>query len=330
MSEFDESQTQTTEGYDVDALYNKAMGIEESKESSDAPAEDVKQGESKPTEAGSDSSEAKTEEPWAPSEDGTWSIKWGGEEKSFEADKIRQFAQMGYDYQTKMQNLNLEKKQFEREKASKEDVWNGEKEKYEHYQKIDQWAKENPDLWAAAQQAYARSTDPASQGWVDQNGQPLQDGYQDPVQRQLLQTVNDLKARLEEQDKLRETEAQVKSEASAETEISQFKHEHSTFDWDKEGEDGLNLESKIMQFGLDKGLTSFTDAANLYLMKDIIARESMRAKDSAAKNIQKRSKLGVGPLTSKPTLVPEKLSGPKATKGRYQDADSILRELGIG
>ena len=68
---------------------------------------------------------------------------------------------------------------------------------------------------------------------------------------------------------------------------------------DGKDEFGQTLQQRIEKHAVDNEFKSFKDAANAYLFDQHMKRAAMKAKEDAAKELQKQRKLGLGPVTDR-------------------------------
>lgn len=230
--------------------------------------------------------------------------------------KAKILAQQGLDYNEKMRDFNLERTQFTQER----EAWNSQKSEFEklvnHYKQIDDYFKANPTAWDQIQQGYNQLT-----------GQ-----QQSVIPQQVLKPLEDKIATLEsfinEQKKQREIESQKAGNAALNDQIASFRKQYSDFDWDSLDENNLSLEQRIINHAVQNNIGTFNAAARDMLFEDIVKRESLKAKESVGKEIQAKTKAGVGPVTKTPVSEMRKLRNPKSSS--YDNiAESIKEELGL-
>jgi hypothetical protein len=88
---------------------------------------------------------AKTD-PAASAQD-TYELKIGDRTIKGTRDQVIKWAQMGYGYPQKAQQLNQDRQKLEQQRAEYE-------KQYKPYQEIDAWAKANPDKWNAIERMF--------------------------------------------------------------------------------------------------------------------------------------------------------------------------------
>ena len=318
-----------SEGIDVDALYDKAM-------SADTEGWDG-QSEEATTEAGEaanaiegDSDPESSIEPSAYNEvleqfkTAKVPIKWGGEDKVLDGEKVIQYAQQGYDYSAKNRELKQQRAKFDEEREQWESERGSSNEKYQEYERYDQFLKDNPDVFQAIKDQYDQR-----QTGHDPNAMFQMPGHMSPMVQQLQQQVQSLQDRLAQEDQVKAEKMEAQKEAKLDETISSYKEKYSSFDWSKQDEFGYDLEQQVLNHAIDKGIKDFRAAANDYLFDEHLKIANLSAQEKANSKIQKQKKLGLGEVRSEPMRnMPEKAS--KGRPGNYNDVMAeIASEYGI-
>jgi hypothetical protein len=310
------------ESIDVDALYDSVMGAQEPTWG--------EPGELSQQEPGQNANvEQESSEPETKVDDGQYNefleqmkaakipIKWGGEEKIFDGEKVIQYAQQGYDYNVKNRELKQQRQTFDEERENWEaekSEWSG---KYEEYQKWDQFLKDNPHVFQEVQQRVQQV-----QSGHDPNAMFTMPGQMSPQVQQLQEQVKSLQERLAKEDQERAQKIESQKEAKLDETITSYKDKYSSFDWEKQDEFGHNLEEQILNHALNTGIKDFKAAANDYLFDEHLKIAQLNAQEKAGKKIQSQHKKGLGEIRSEPMRkMTEKSSG---KKGSYDD---IMREV---
>lgn len=237
-------------------------------------------------------------------------LKHKGKEIELDADKARNYAQKGYDYETKMRDFRVQRKLYEQEIEQ-------QKQMYGELAEINEFAKQNPAFEQLIQREWAKV----------QSGQELQVAPEDKVT--LLESrLNQVLEKLDSQEKQLSLRQEAEMEANQETQIDSYKEKYGDFDWQTKDENGATLEDRIMQNMIDKGVKDFEIMADHVLKNELLARQQMEAKRKIGKQLQHSSKHGLGQIT--------KTSQQKATKAKdigsksYDDLVAEgLSELGI-
>jgi hypothetical protein len=253
-----------------------------------------------------------------------------GKEVTLEADKYKNYAQMGLDYSSNMRELKDQRAEFDRQRQEFE----SQRTLLSEWAQLDEYARANPQWAALVREQYQRAQ---SQGFV---GQPAAN-YQDfQAQRQLqagnqigelARTVQDLQARLAEQDQAAARGREAERNRELDNQVTSYKEKYgSDFDWTASDPiSGNTLEADIMQFAVDNGIKRFDHAANAFLADKIAEKAALKAKEAAGKDIQKQTRLGLGQVTSKPQM--NTLNAPENLRGRsYSDLGrEALRQFGV-
>jgi hypothetical protein len=233
--------------------------------------------------------------------------------------KAKQLAQMGLDYNEKMREFNSTRSLFETERQK----WQAEKENLEklvsQYKPVDEYFKANPTAWDRINQVYAETT-----GQVQGQAQ-----LPAPVLQMVEEITRPLKQELEQFKQAKQIE-QVKAEdQQLNTEISSFRDQHPDFNWDTlDPQTNLSLEQQIINHAVENKIGSFKAAARDFLFDDMLKREALKAKETVGKEIQKKTKLGLGPISKTPS---QEITRARNVKSRSYDniADEIKQELGL-
>lgn len=96
----------------------------------------------------------------------------------------------------------------------------------------------------------------------------------------------------------------AKEDSELDGTISSFKEEHPDLDWKTLDEHGADLERRILNHASEMGITTakgFRAAARDYLFDDLLGRAKLGGKEEVGKQIQKATKLGLGPVTDRPS-----------------------------
>jgi hypothetical protein len=280
---------------DVDALIESINQPEEPIEPSTEGLTTDAQAE---TEVSEDSSDEQAEDTTS-----TFNLVHKGKEISVNDENYRQYAQKGYDYESKMKEFNVERKMFQQEREKfQEDI--GE------LKEINEYAKQNPEFERIVKQQWEL----AQQGRLP-DMQP-----QDQVS--LLEAkVNRMQELLDSQKQESESRRVAELEVKQESAISKFKDEHSYLDWETKDEHGQTLEDRVGEKMLESGVRDFNLMAKAMLMEKIVAHKALESKENVGKDIQKANKLGLGKVTKKPQMKLKPLEN-----ARSKSWDEVLRE----
>lgn len=205
-------------------------------------------------------------------------------------EQILKWAQQGYDYPQKAQKLNQEKTQWDQQRQGWEKNWGV-------YKEIDDYAKQNKEWWDNVQQAWQTR----GQNSQTQNFNPPQNSQNIPAEFQpylsKIQSLEEKLSKLEptvsefiqEKQSLRQKESDTKLDQ----EIQSIREKHKDLDWNSVDENGKSLETRVLEHAQETGIPSFRAALRDLLHDDLMSRAQAQAKQSVAKGIQSRTKLGV-------------------------------------
>jgi hypothetical protein len=220
--------------------------------------------------------------------------------KNIEAtpEQLVKWAQQGYDAPNKIGEYNKKFQEYET--------------KYKPFEAIDSFAKQNPEWWQHVVQSYEQRAVQAAK--MDPNN---------PLASEIAQLKNQLAefGQFKNQILDERTKAQHFNEDQAlDKEISSIRDKYSNLDWNTPNESGYNLEKQILAYANQRGIGNFEDAFKSYYHDKLVSMAEERGKEAVAKDIQKKSKLGL--LAPQPTPQKAKVSGYK----RGQSYNDLERE----
>lgn len=247
----------------------------------------------------------------------THTIRWGKEDRALTYDQLKNYAQQGYDYSTKMRDYNVQRNLWEQERKGHAEKLNSLKsleEKLKLYQEVEEYQKKDPNWWPHVVQSYQ------SRGKEQGQAAP------DPVVQKLMQTVEGLSEKVQTQEQKELALKQAQEDAALDEEIQGYKQQFTDFDWTALDEQGLDLERRILKHANDNKIQSFRVAARDYLFDEHMKRGEIKAKENLGKNLQKINKMGLGPLKDTPK---KQVKEVKNIRGKSWDelADEGIQEL---
>lgn len=227
--------------------------------------------------------------------------------------RLKQWAQKGYDYAQRMAEYNLQRQAWEKQKTEFDD-------KYKTYQEIDTWAVQNPDQWQALQDLWKnRDTTSRTQ---DPNNPILQE------LNPLRQELSTIKQWIQEKQQHEQKTTQAQEDKALQEEIQSIRNKWKDLDWDTPDQENKTLEYKVIEYANQRGIKNFTDAFQAFYFPQALKRFEERGKESAAKERQRQTKLGL--LGTSPTpktgLTNAENVGSKSHEDLLKEA---LEELGI-
>lgn len=226
-------------------------------------------------------------------------IKRKGEDIGLSGKKFQDYAQKGFDYEQKMREFNLKNEDYNSQLSDFEAKREAFEKEFKEIKGYDEFLKKHPNILQRLQQEYYQA------GGQDQfYGNPDQliayPTAQDPRISELTQTVQLLKDELDSRKSQEAQSIEEQRNAKLDEEMASVKDKYSYLNWDEKDEYGNDLQDQILQFGIDRQIKSYEDAAMLYKFQDIVKREKVNASEGAAKKVQQQHKLGLGPITKEP------------------------------
>lgn len=234
--------------------------------------------------------EAAVETKAAPTE---YSIPYKGKEEKYPIEKILEFANQGRDYNQKMRDYNAQKTQWETQSTAQKAKWAELETKLGRYSEVEEYIKKDPTWWDHVQKSYQERTLGQAPG---ANASP------DPRFQKLEETVGKLVSTFEERE---QAQLAQKEDQTLDLKVSEYRDKYKQFDWTTVDANGLDLEKRILDHAVKMGLNradQFTVAANDYLHEEHLKRASESAKEGVGKHLERVTKLGLGPITDKPTM----------------------------
>ena len=258
-----------------------------------------------------------------------------GVKREFTPEEMIPFAQKGWDYEEKMREfhqnratlLAQERQNWEKQfDATKHPKFQELEKQLSRYREVDDYIKRDPQWWNTVQEAYQQRLQ--EQGTATPTAHPVIDQLQKQVET-LSQFVNSQQERERlEQEKARFVEEATK-DAELDNQVAEYREKYSHFDWNSRDESGLDLENRILQHAITNKIGSFRAAANDYLHDEHLKRHEVSVKEQTGKEIKKQTKLGLGPVTDKPSREIKRISNVRSKS--YDDiTQDALDELGVG
>lgn len=243
-----------------------------------------------------------------------------GKEIALDEAKAKAYAQKGFDYETKMHNLRVDRQLFDKEKSKLED-------QYKELKEINEYAKQNPEWERFLHEQWSQK----QAGQAQQGNPAYQQSYANPQEQQIAVLQNQLASVLQTLDGQKQEMSERKAaelDSRLQGEIDSYKEKYSDFDWKSQDELGRTLEQRIQQHAIDNGIKGYTAAARDMLWDEHMKRASMSSKEQVGKAVAQQKSLGLGKVTKESQLK----SKPAQNLGKksYHDlADEALRELGL-
>jgi hypothetical protein len=237
-----------------------------------------------------------------------YKIKVNGKEIEAPLDKVLKWAEMGYNYPQKAQELNQKEQAFLARQKQIEELEN----KFKPYKEVDEYASKNPDWWTQVQQQYQ---------------QKIAGAQTNPELQQLKEELQELKKFRDEYSTEKQSLKAQEEDKKLSGEVESIRKSYPNIDFDSPDDDGKSLEMKVLQHAMDHGIQSFRVAFRDYYHDHLLGKAKEEGKELVSKTIQQRSKLGILGETSKPTKGLKTAENVKS-KTYEQLAREALEELG--
>lgn len=234
-------------------------------------------------------------------------ITVGGKEIKATIDKIKRWAEMGYEAPNKLGALQ---KQLEEYKAKEATLSELEKK----YGEVDKYARENPQWLETIMTAY--------------QNRDQQPGQQGPA-KEIVELQNQMKEILTLKETLMAERQAAKAKQDEEAyfkDFNEIKEKYKDIDLESPGEDGKTLEFKILEHAQKNNIPNFKTAFRDYMHDELLSRTEQKAKEKVVSDRVAKSKLGIlGTSPTPKTVVKDYVKG-KSYNDLEQEA---LQELGI-
>ena len=217
-------------------------------------------------------------------------FNWNGKSIKATPDKMKQWAQQGYDYAQKMADFNKKSQEFETSQK-------GFQDKYSLYESIDKYAQENPDWWGHVQDNFQRNqSQTQGQSGLDPS-HPIA-GKINSIEQALqpvLKYIQD--AQTEKQESIR-----LKEDTELAEQIKSIREQYSNLDLTApDGQTGKSLEMQVLEYAANNGIKNFKTAFRDFNHDKLIKLAEERGRESVAKESIKNKKIGLLGQTQAPT-----------------------------
>lgn len=225
-------------------------------------------------------------------EENLFEINYRGKLEKHPLDKVLQFANQGRDYNEKMRDFRVQRDLLEKERKEWQTQLQTERQLFDEYRQWKDLANKEPGWLEALRNSYLqRSQEQAVAGTP-----------QDPLIQTLASRVEELSGFVTSQKEREAIQARAQEDEALDLEIREYRDKYPTFEWDKVDDQGQSLEKRILNHAIEHNIQSFRAAANDFLLDEHLKRAQGSAKENVGKQIQKATKLGLGPVTKTPTL----------------------------
>lgn len=240
-----------------------------------------------------------------------YTLKVNGKEIKAPIEKLMTWAQQGYDYPQRMQEVNKKLQTYE-EQAKQWQTWKELEQKWSPYKEVDEYAQKNPQWWSEIQKAYQERS---------QTENPLA-----PEIQSLKQQLEDLKQFKEQLSSEKQQERIRQEDEQLSREVESIRKQFPNLDFDTPNDDGKSLEMQVLEHAQRNGLQSFKVAFRDFYHDQLVTRAREEGKELASKEVQKRTKLGILGESPKPVRAIREAQNIKSKS--YDDlAREALEEL---
>ncbi len=231
-------------------------------------------------------------------------IKYRGQTEKHPRAKLLEFAQKGRDYEEKMRAMKVDRASWDSERARYAKL----DERIRAYSEIEAYQQKDPAWWDHVTKSY--------QAKMREQGQAPP-----ALPPEVLADIKDVKEYVT-------TERQAREDQALDADIKSYREKYPDFEWTQADDQGRDLERQIIDHAIANKIQSFKAAANDYLHDKIVERAQLKAKEDVGKEIKEKAKLGLGPVTTRPTLGIKRAQN-VADKSYEQLAEEAMAEFGI-
>lgn len=250
-----------------------------------------------------------------------YEYQWAGKSIKEPLETILKKASMGHDYAQKMQAWNQEKAGW----SQKEKDYQTKLQALERWKSYDEYAAQNKP-WADHVEKMWAEKDRYSNAEINPD---------DPIIKHVTKISQQLEDRLKSfETKFSDVDGYIKqSKTSAEVqsldnEIKGVQEQFKNVDFNQVDDQGKSLTNRIYEHMTKEQIPSFRAAFKDFYFDTLLQKERETAKESAAKDLQKRNKTGLLGVSSTPHK--EDLSSSQIKNLSYEElSNAAKRELGI-
>lgn len=250
-------------------------------------------------------------------------LKRNGVEETFPLSKILDFAQQGRDYQEKMRDLKVQRTLWEKERANfvEKNKYAELEKKLHRYSEVEAYIQKNPQWWKHVESAWATRDH-------GQNPQGTPDIVNHPFVQSLVQRLEGMEGKLSKTEEQEQLRVQTQEDEQLDKEISSYRDQFPDLDWKSVDDQGFDLEKRILNHAIQNDIKSFKVAARDFLFDEHLTRAQSKGKTQVGKELQKATKLGLGPITKTPQLKLKAAEG-VGTKSYDELAREAMEQMGM-
>lgn len=255
-------------------------------------------------------------EPQASDEE-MWEYIYKGESVQVPKSKAQNILQQAHVLDEKFATFNKSQEDFNAKQAEAQGI-------IDRYQKIDQFAMENPEWFNEVQTAYEQK--------MARQGLPADLDMDDPMAQAnlaLKKEITDLKGELsqfkQEHELVKQGEADEQQKALLKQQVDDLRGEFKDVNFDAKDEHGISVENQVIKHALENDMdykTAFLSKMYPILLK---AAEERGAK-GAAESVQKKRELGI--VSSGTTPRVKQAKSVDTTKSWEEIAQDTINEYG--
>jgi len=302
---------------DIDSLYNQVMG-EDHPTQETTPVSDTQTKPEEQTEQPAPTEQAQPEQPAPLTNEQLYELKWGEEVKQVPLNKLTEYAQQGFDYNVKMRGINQAQEQLQQTQQEIE----SQRQALQEYVQVQEWAKQNPDLWNQALQNFRQAgqtgqANTAEQGQFSPEANSVISDLRGQIEK-LNEQVTSISQFNEEAKKMQEDQA-------LDNEVKQTMRNYSDLDWVSRDENGQTLEGRVLEHATRNGISNFSAAFKDLYHEQLIERARLLEREKLGE--QRNNQPADLQNSSKPAGISE--ASDIRTKSYDQLAAEALEELGL-
>lgn len=194
--------------------------------------------------------------------------------------RIRQWASQGYDYAQRMADFNRQTQEFQTRQQKIQE--------YEsRYKPVEEYIEKNPQWWEHVNSEWQRAQADGGGLGADPNNPVLQKlgAYEAKLSK--------VEEFIQSQEAEKANAIRAQEDSALDTDIKSIRDTFKDLDWASPNAEGKPLELRVLEHMQANGISKFTAAFKDLMHEELLKRAEERGKESAVKERQKQTKLGL-------------------------------------
>jgi len=188
--------------------------------------------------------------------------------------KYDQWAQQGYSYSQRMEELNAQKSEWEKEKTALE-------QRLSQYSEVDGYAKENPDWWNHVEE-----------NWNNREIHKMSPELQEAI-KPFMSEFQEVKGFINDFQRQKEEQQAAQQDQELEAEVKTLGEQFPEISFQAKDASGQSLEAQILKHADAQGIPSFKAAFYDYYQGNLQKLYETRGRAAVEKDLAERKKNGI-------------------------------------